>query len=96
MNSYGKTWHFWPTGGDASRGERLPVGPPTLAWSFNRDGEMNPKLFAALRDRGIDAGDKRAERESLCLLAHRQRGVTTIRDAFPDADGAPPGIREAR
>jgi hypothetical protein len=35
MNSYGKTWHVCPT----DQGQKLPLGEPVLAWSFNRDGE---------------------------------------------------------
>lgn len=35
MNSYDKTWHTWA----AAKGEKVPMGTPMLAWSFNRDGE---------------------------------------------------------
>ena len=40
MNSYGKTWHVCPT----DQGQKLPLGEPVLAWSFNRDGEAKAGL----------------------------------------------------
>ena len=42
MNSYGKTWHVWNTGAADRPADALPMGPPILAWSFNRDGEARP------------------------------------------------------
>jgi hypothetical protein len=45
INSYGKTWHVWMTGGNNMPEDKLPVGPATLAWSFNQKGEINPKLL---------------------------------------------------
>ena len=31
MNSYGKTWHVWMTGGPGMSGDKLPLGEPSLA-----------------------------------------------------------------
>ena len=41
MNSYGKTWHVWNTGTMGAAGDKLPLGPAMLAWSFNRDGKRS-------------------------------------------------------
>ena len=80
INSYGKTWHFWKT----NHGDKLPVGEPMLAWSFNRDGELKPELLAA-RDQkmGIDTGAKRRERQNLVQLARPQSGVDDLKGRFP-------------
>lgn len=94
MNSYGKTWHLWDTGG---RREALgmPCGAAMLAWSFNRDGEVDPELVAA-RDRrlGIDSWKKRDERQDLQPLAHPQWGVAALRDRFGRETLAVPGVRD--
>jgi hypothetical protein len=89
MNSYGKTWHVW-MGQDA-----LPLGPAHLAWSFNRDGELQPELLAR-RDQklDIDTARKRAERADLATLARPQSGVDVLAEAFPG--GKPiPGVVDA-
>jgi hypothetical protein len=47
MNSYGKTWHTWHTGrhdGVGPAAHPLPCGEANLMWSFNRDGEADPRL----------------------------------------------------
>ncbi|HWI13710.1 MAG TPA: OBAP family protein, partial [Burkholderiales bacterium] len=66
MNSYGKTWQLWMT----DRGDKLPMGDPMLAWSFNRDGEIRPKL---IEDRDLRLKmttiDKRRARTDLMPLA---------------------------
>ncbi len=99
MNSYGKTWHLWHTGRYDGKGDadRLPLGPPKLMWSFNRDGEADITLE---RDRdvrmGIDTPKKRRERQELVALAHPQYGVDALAEAFPDADDEPPpGVEQA-
>lgn len=80
MNSYGKTWHLWHDG------QELPLGDPKLAWSFNREGEIDPALVAA-RDRAgmISTDQRRRDRESLRTLARPQFGVDALREAFPQA-----------
>lgn len=87
LNSYGKTWHTWHTGRhDGSPGEALPLGPATLMWSFNRDGEADERLRMhrdeALR---LDTAGKRDHRHDLVAEAHPQHGVDDLRDAFPDS-----------
>jgi hypothetical protein len=97
MNSYGKTWHTWHTGTHVGGpGDPLPYGDAALMWSFNRDGEADEEL---LQDRNrrmkLDTEHKRRQRRDLAELAHPQRGVDLLKDAFPDADGAPQGVRDA-
>ena len=90
MNSYGKTWHLWDTGPTGQGGDKLPLGPPMLAWSFNRDGEVQPELIAQ-RDRSlrIDSADKRRRRADLQPLARPQSGVDDLKAAFPNAQPIP-------
>lgn len=96
MNSYGKTWHVWQTGGPEGQGDRLPLGPPMLAWSFNRDGEARAGLVEQ-RDKslGIDSAAKRRERAELQSLARPQSGVDDLRQAFPKARDIP-GVVDVR
>jgi hypothetical protein len=92
LNSYGKTWHVWMT----DQGDRLPTGPAMLAWSFSREGEVDPAL-AAQRDRelGVDTAAKRAQRQDLVPLARPQEGVDTLAGAFGRATQPIPGVVEA-
>ena len=86
LNSYGKTWHLWDTGPTGQGGDKLPLGPPMLAWSFSRDGEVKPELVEQ-RDRSlrIDSADKRRRRADLQPLARPQSGVDHLKPAFPQA-----------
>lgn len=95
MNSYGKTWHFWATGGANMHPDALPFGPPHLAWSFNRDGEADEEMIAE-RDRrlGISSQRRRELRSELASLAHPQCGVGLLQPEFPRARTAPPGVIE--
>ena len=92
MNSYGKTFHFWAT----DSGDKLPMGDPHLAWSFNRDGEARPQLT---QDRDarmkIDSGKKRQERQDLEPQAHPQWGVDDLKAKFPGSVPVP-GVTDAR
>ena len=90
MNSYGKTWHVWNTGTMGAAGDKLPLGPAMLAWSFNRDGEAKPGLVEQ-RDRkmGIDTAEKRRQRADLRALARPQSGVDDLKAAFPQARPLP-------
>jgi hypothetical protein len=92
MNSYGKTWHVWDTAADS-----LPLGPPHLAWSFNREGEARPGLVEA-RDRrmGIDTTARRRARDDLRPLAHPQEGVDALRGRFGRPTQPIPGVEAAR
>lgn len=93
MNSYGKTWHLmWSTEG----AQGLPLGEPKLAWSFNRDGEMDPCLLTERDQRmGVDTEQKRRQRSDLSTKAHPQRGVDALRDAFPQSSAPPPGVEDS-
>ena len=55
INSYGKTWHVWNTGAPGQAGDRLPLGPAMLAWSFNpliRCTWLGRRQPAAVKDAG--------------------------------------------
>lgn len=97
INSYGKTWHMWNTGRGGQEGDRLPLGPPMLAWSFNRDGEIDPALLES-RDRtlGIDTPAERKERADLRPLAHPQQGVDALKGKFPRPTQDIPGVAEPK
>jgi hypothetical protein len=90
MNSYGKTWHVWNTGAMGQAGDKLPLGPPMLAWSFNRDGEAKPGLVEQ-RDKKMDinSAEKRRQRADLQSLAKPQSGVDDLKAAFPKAKAIP-------
>lgn len=96
LNSYGKTWHTWHTGRhDLGGGHTLPLGEPMLMWSFNRDGEADPRLEEHRADAmGLDPAATRERRADLAAEAHPQRGVDRLRDRFP---GSTPveGVSEA-
>ncbi len=93
LNSYGKTWHMWDSSGPDH--DKLPLGMPMLAWSFNRDGEAKPGLVEN-RDRAlrIDTEKIRASRADLSPLARPQSGVDALKGKFPRATRTIPGVRE--
>ncbi len=97
MNSYGKTWHTWHTGRHTGEpGDGLPLGDPTLMWSFNRDGEADPDLERNRNEHmRIDTSAKRSGRQDLARAARPQRGVDVLKSAFPRAAEPPEGVREA-
>src|SRR3954471_20598919 len=84
MNSYGKTWHFWNTGHfGMNDADRLPLGEPQLAWSFNHDGEILPGLTEQMQKRvNVKVAEKRAERQGLARLARPQAGVDALAGQF--------------
>ncbi|MGY2462119.1 OBAP family protein [Vreelandella sulfidaeris] len=96
INSYGKTWHTWDTahgaqseGGEAS----LPLGEPSLAWSFNRNSEANPDLIEERDQRmGIDTEQRRKARQDLVPLAKPQSGIDTLQGEFPRPTQPIPGV----
>jgi hypothetical protein len=85
MNSYGKTWHVWMSNPHGDHpADKLPLGPPRLAWSFNRDGEARPGLVEdAFQRLKIDAAEKRRERSDLSALAHPQEGTDALKGSGP-------------
>lgn len=94
MNSYGKTWHVWDTTGRRGPAD-FPYGPAMLAWSFNRDGEVNSQMLGARDTRlGIDTWEKRRHRQDLVALAHPQCGIAALRDRFGRETTAVPGVED--
>jgi hypothetical protein len=79
MNSYGKTWHTWMTGMHGGNSDALPLGPPQLQWSLNRDGEDTPGMVAARDKRmDMDTAKTRQNRADLVSLAKPQGGVDAM------------------
>jgi hypothetical protein len=93
MNSYGKTWHFWNTGQEGQLADKLPMGKPMLAWSFNRDGEANAGLVER-RDKkmDVDTAQKRKDRDDLKALAKPQTGVDELKGKFGRQTTDIPGV----
>lgn len=93
MNSYGKTWHFWNTGHEGAPGDKLPMGEPMLAWSFNRDGEAMPGLVESRDKRlGIQSAKLRKQRSDLRSLAQPQSGVDDLKGKFSRPTSELPGV----
>jgi hypothetical protein len=95
LDSYGKTWHFWKTGVFGAENDSLPLGPPHLAWSFNRDGEAKPGLVES-RDKRmeLDSADARRRRAGWASKASPQAGVDAMVSQFPNASPPPAGVRD--
>jgi hypothetical protein len=96
INSYGKTWHVWNTGSMEHQAEKLPLGKPMLAWSFNRDGEANPGLVER-RDKtlGINTSDLGQERQKFVPLAKPQAGVDVLNGQVPRPTQSIAGVTDA-
>jgi hypothetical protein len=95
INSYGKTWHFWKTGVFGEGADSLPLGPPHLAWSFNRDGEAKSGLVEARDERmDLNTTEARRNRTDWTKLARPQAGVNALAESFPSAQGAPEGVSD--
>jgi hypothetical protein len=96
MNSYGKTFHVWHTGTFGTTPDALPLGQPSLAWSFNHDGEAKPGLVeqrdAAFR---INTAEKRDQRKSFEQLAKPQGGVEAVTSKFAGPLRSIPGVSDA-
>ncbi|CAG2090393.1 MULTISPECIES: OBAP family protein [Xanthomonas] len=87
LNSYGKTWHTWHSRNGTAAGDALPLGKPMLAWSFNRDGEVQQPLIDQ-RDKlaTFSTAQRRANRQDLTPLAKPQHGVDALRPHFGNAE----------
>lgn len=97
MNSYGKTWHVWNTGMLGMPADKLPLGEPMLAWSFNRDGEAAPGLVEQRDKRmGISSADIRQKRGELRSLARPQSGVDDLKGAFARPTRDIPGVVDVK
>jgi hypothetical protein len=95
MNSYGKTWHVWSTGHHGGVGDKLPLGPAMLAWSFNRDGEAIPEMIEQRdQDLGVKTEEVRTQRQDLAPLAKPQSGVDALKGRFDRPAQEIPGVVE--
>lgn len=93
MNSYGKTWHVWMTDDNGKPADKLPMGEPHLAWSFNRDGELLPGSVERRDKRiGTNTTEIRQRRQDLVPLAHPQQGVDDLNGKFPSTTHLIPGV----
>jgi hypothetical protein len=93
MNSYGKTWHVWNSAPFGQAGDKMPLGEPTLEWSFNREGEALPGLIEQ-RDQRMDFStrEERQERADLGNLAKPQSGVDALKGKFSRSTRPFPGV----
>ena len=84
----------WKTGVHGQRQTSCRSGPPHLAWSFNRNGEVKPGLVEA-RDRrmGLNTAAERSDRQEWVSGARPQGRVSALADAFPQATPVP-GVRD--
>jgi hypothetical protein len=95
LNGYGKGWQFWPNAGPDRPGRSLPFGDALLTWSFNRDGEIDPRLVAERDERlGTRSDRRRQQRECLRWLAAPQGGEDLLRDQFPATQAVDPSDRD--
>src|SRR5204863_2817815 len=79
MNSYGKTWHVWMTESGGKPADKLPLGEPHLAWSFNHDGESQLQLTEQRDTRmKVNTNEVRSRRQDLAAGAHPQSGVEAL------------------
>jgi hypothetical protein len=97
MNSYGKTWHVWNTGSMGAGADKLPLGKPMLAWSFNRDGEAKPGLVER-RDKELEmkTSERRERRQDLVTLAKPQAGVDALQQQFSGPTQAIAGVKDTK
>ena len=97
MNSYGKTWHVWNTGMFGMQADKLPLGEPMLAWSFNRDGEPLSGIVEQRDKRmGIDSAKLRRERSDLEQLARPQTGVDDLKGKFARPTSDIPSVSDPK
>ncbi len=97
LNSYGKTWHVWNTGYHGMKGDKMPLGEPMLAWSFNHDGEALPGLVENMEKKlNISTIEKRKSRQSFVSLAKPQTGVDAIKGKFKGETKSIPGVTPAK
>lgn len=65
-------------------------------WSFNRSGEVGPRLkdevYSAM---GIRRDEAAEEVPRPCPARQPQRGVVALKSMFPDADGHHEDVRDA-
>ncbi|AKK64126.1 hypothetical protein FE36_09920 [Xanthomonas oryzae pv. oryzicola] len=90
IDSDGKTRHTWRSRQGTTPGDTLPPGEPMLAWSFNRDGELQQPLITQ-RDKvaSVSTAQRRVNRQDLTPLAKPQHGVDALRAHFPNVQPIP-------
>lgn len=95
MNSYGKTWHVWNSAPFGKTGDKMPLGEPSLEWSFNHDGEALPGLVEQ-RDRQLNiiTADQRHKRAELSVLAKPQRGGDALKEKLSRPTAPLPGVAD--
>jgi hypothetical protein len=97
INSYGKTWHVWRTDINGKPGDKLPLGPAMLAWSFGRDGELQPQLQDARDTRTkISTAERRKNRADLQALARPQAGVDDLKGKYGRPTTPIPGVVDVK
>jgi hypothetical protein len=97
LNSYGKTGHTWMTGMHDGRNDQLPLGPPVLQWSLNRDGEAAPGMVEARDKRmGLNTADARRDRADMAALAKPQGGVDALMGQFANTKPAMAGVSDKK
>ncbi|TAK60579.1 MAG: DUF1264 domain-containing protein [Methylobacter sp.] len=93
MNSYGKTWHVWNSTPFGKAGDKMPLGEPSLEWSFNHDGEALPGLVEQRDQRlHVKAGEQRRKRAELSSMARPQTGVDALKGKFPRSTTSLPEV----
>lgn len=97
MNSYGKTWHVWDTGGTHGPGDAVPMGEAKLMWSFSRLGEARDWLIRQRDERmGFDTDGVGRSRQDLVALARPQEGVDTLHGRYGRPTRDIPGVVDKR
>ncbi|MGZ5532048.1 MAG: OBAP family protein [Methylomonas sp.] len=81
MNSYGKTWHVWNSAPFGKTGDKIPLGEPSLEWSFNHNGETLPGLVEQRDQRlSVRTDELRSRRSELTSFAKPQVGVDALNE----------------
>ncbi len=97
MNSYGKTWHVWMTDNNGKPADKMPLGAPHLAWSFNHDGEIKPAMIEKRdKEMGMNTENLRQERQDLVSAAHSQSGVDDLKGRFSGPVKPIPGVTDLK
>lgn len=95
MNSYGKTWHVWNSAPFGKKGDKMPLGEPSLEWSFNRNGEILPGLAEQRNQRlNVTSDQLRSRRTDLTRFAKPQRGVDALKGKFSRPTTSIPGVAD--
>eukprot|EP01133_Synstelium_polycarpum_P014955 gene14955-17682_t len=66
VNTYGKTWQFWPIDESGHCSSDLSMGAPQLLMSFTEDGQVrNQLVYERDKKEGISTAKKRNERRDI-------------------------------